>query len=63
MLLALPQKPPLSKRGESSRRVLVTCDETNTGSKKIIEYNGGVFENAVEAESPIKKLRYWIDID
>ena len=45
------------------RRVLVTCDETNIGSKKIIEYNGGVFENAVEAESPIKKLRYWIDID
>jgi len=45
------------------RRVLVTCDETNIGSKKIIEYNGGVFENAVEAESPIKKLRYWIGID
>jgi len=45
------------------RRVLVTCDETNIGSKKIIEYNGGVFENAVEADSPIKKLRYWIDID
>lgn len=45
------------------RRVLVTCDETNIGSKKIIEYNGGVFENAIGVGSPIKKLRYWIDID
>lgn len=45
------------------RRVLVTCDETNIGSKKIIEANGGVFENAVAQEgSPVKKLRYWIDI-
>lgn len=45
------------------RRVLVTCDEDNTGSKKIIEHNGGQFEDAVDVEgSPVKKLRYWIDI-
>lgn len=45
------------------RRVLVTCDEDNTGSKKIIENNGGQFENAIEVdESSVKKLRYWIDI-
>ncbi|GCE27298.1 acetyltransferase [Dictyobacter alpinus] len=44
-------------------RALVTCDETNIGSKKVIEYNGGQFENAVFIEgSRIKKLRYWIDI-
>ncbi|GCF07811.1 GNAT family N-acetyltransferase [Dictyobacter arantiisoli] len=44
-------------------RALVTCDETNIGSKKVIEYNGGQFENAVYIEgSPVKKLRYWIDI-
>src|SRR6266487_3090498 len=44
-------------------RVLVTCDEDNIGSKKIIEHNGGQFENSVEVEgSPKKKLRYWIDI-
>ena len=44
-------------------RVLVTCDENNIGSKKVIEANGGVFENAVVVEgSPIKKLRYWIDL-
>ena len=41
--------------------VLVTCDENNIGSKKIIEYNGGQFENAIHINgSAIKKLRYWI---
>lgn len=44
-------------------RALVTCDENNPGSKKVIEYNGGKFENAVIVEgSPVKKLRYWIDL-
>jgi predicted acetyltransferase len=44
-------------------RVLVTCDENNIGSKKIIEHNGGIFENAIEIEGdPVKKLRYWINI-
>ncbi len=48
-------------RERGLHRVLITCDEDNIGSKKIIEYNGGVFENAVEEEgSPVKKLRYWI---
>lgn len=50
-------------RERGLRRVLVTCDETNIGSRKIIEANGGVFENAVTQEgSPVKKLRFWIDI-
>jgi predicted acetyltransferase len=44
-------------------RALVTCDENNIASQKVIEYNGGHFENAVEVEgSPVKKLRYWIDL-
>ena len=44
-------------------RVLVTCDEDNIGSKKIIERNGGMLENAIEIEGdPVKKLRYWIDV-
>lgn len=44
-------------------RVLVTCDEDNTGSRKIIEYNGGQLENIIEvADSPVRKMRYWIDI-
>lgn len=50
-------------RERGLRRILITCDETNTGSRKIIEANGGIFENAVTQEgSPVKKLRYWIDI-
>ncbi|GHO74210.1 GNAT family acetyltransferase [Ktedonobacter sp. SOSP1-85] len=44
-------------------RALVTCDENNIGSKKVIEANGGQFENATLVEgSPIRKLRYWIDL-
>ncbi len=45
-------------------RVLVTCDETNIGSKKIIEANGGVLENVLDvgAGAP-RKLRYWIELD
>ena len=41
--------------------VLVTCDATNTGSKKVIEANGGKFESQVKgtAGKP-DKLRYWI---
>ena len=43
--------------------VLVTCDENNIGSKKIIEHNGGKLENAVPLDgSAVKKLRYWIAV-
>ena len=43
--------------------VLVTCDEDNIGSRKIIEYNGGQLENIIEVkDSPVRKMRYWIDI-
>lgn len=42
-------------------KVLVTCDETNIGSKKIIERNGGVYESTeFEIGSKVGKLRYWI---
>ena len=42
-------------------KVLVTCDEDNIGSRKIIEANGGVMENSVEIEKgKPKTLRYWI---
>lgn len=45
------------------KRVLLTCDEDNTGSRKIIEYNGGKLENIIEVkDSPVRKMRYWIDI-
>lgn len=37
--------------------VLVTCDETNTGSRQVIEANGGVLEDV-----RFGKRRYWISL-
>ena len=48
-------------RERGLRRVLLTCTETNIGSRKIIEANGGLLENAVLVDG-VKKLRYWIDL-
>src|SRR6266508_84326 len=51
-------------RERGLERVLLTCNETNIGSRKIIEANGGQFENAVVvAGQEDQKLRYWIDLD
>lgn len=36
-------------------RVLITCDEDNTGSRKVIEACGGIFEDQRGV-----KLRYWV---
>jgi predicted acetyltransferase len=44
------------------RRVLVTCDDDNTGSIRTIEKCGGILENIVtgsDLETP--KRRYWIE--
>jgi len=44
-------------------KALLTCDSDNIGSKKIIEANGGVFENEVHMEgNPALKRRYWIEL-
>lgn len=44
-------------------RALVTCDDDNIGSAKIIEANGGVLENIVLlSHRPVATRRYWIDI-
>jgi predicted acetyltransferase len=45
------------------KRVLITCDADNVGSRKIIEANGGVLENEVaQPDRDVPKLRYWIDL-
>ena len=44
--------------------ILVTCDDDNIGSAKIIEANGGVLENIIENEYEGERFftkRYWID--
>ena len=42
-------------------RVLVTCDDDNTGSIKTIEACGGQLENVVTTEEHRPRRRYWID--
>ncbi len=43
-------------------RVLVTCDEDNIASRKIIEACGGVYENSYTLDIDVPKRRYWIDL-
>jgi predicted acetyltransferase len=43
-------------------RVLLTCDETNDASRKIIEKNGGVLEKSVAVEGGPNKLHFWITL-
>lgn len=51
-------------RERGLQRVLLTCNETNIGSRKVIETNGGQFENAVVVEGQEgQTLRYWITLD
>lgn len=47
-------------------KLLITCDDDNIGSSKIIEKNGGILENKVEnkdGEETFLTRRYWINID
>ena len=45
-------------------KVILTCNDDNNGSIRIIEGNGGVLENIVdgEKEGEKRKRRYWITI-
>ena len=44
-------------------RILVTCDQDNISSLKIIENNGGVFEGLYDEDDvQVPKRRYWITI-
>ncbi len=44
-------------------KVLVTCDDNNVGSFKVIEKNGGVFEGFYDPKNGgTLKRRYWISI-
>lgn len=56
--LALPKAKALK-----IEKALITCNETNEASKKIIIANGGVLEGRVKQPrgEPIK-LRYWIQL-
>lgn len=40
--------------------VLVTCDDDNLASARVIESNGGVLESVVPGVADMPKRRYWI---
>ena len=44
-------------------RLLVTADENNLASQRVIEKAGGLFESTVqEPGALVRKKRYWIDV-
>jgi predicted acetyltransferase len=50
-------------RAMGLKKVLLTCDSTNIGSRKIIKANGGILENEVLGENgEPSKLRFWIEL-
>lgn len=49
-------------RSRGVDRVLITCDEPNVASARVIERCGGVYESTVPgSRDPLPKRRYWID--
>jgi predicted acetyltransferase len=45
------------------RRVLLTCDEDNVASRRVIEVNGGLLEGISQVRGwPKRVCRYWIDL-
>ena len=53
------------KEALNLNRVLITCDDDNMASIKVIENNGGVLENKVKnslSRGNVITRRYWIHI-
>lgn len=48
-------------REEGVDRVLVTCDDDNTGSAAVIERCGGMLDSVVNGAEGNRVRRYWID--
>lgn len=42
-------------------RALITCDDDNIGSQRIIEENGGVLQDKVDNARGVLTRRYWVD--
>ncbi len=40
--------------------ILITCDDNNIGSYKIIEANGGILQDKVDNQRGVLTRRYWI---
>ncbi|HET9223245.1 MAG TPA: GNAT family N-acetyltransferase [Roseiflexaceae bacterium] len=51
-------------RARGMQRVLLTCAETNLGSRKVIEANGGRLEDILAVEERSARVcRYWIELE
>ncbi len=49
------------RKEEWFKQFLITCNEKNIWSRKIIEANGGVYDNKIRShEEEDMKLRYWL---
>lgn len=44
------------------KKALITCDETNIGSQKIIQANGGVLQDIIPNPGHPNKMLWWIDL-
>ncbi|MDD2492315.1 MAG: GNAT family N-acetyltransferase [Bacilli bacterium] len=56
---------PYCKEVLKLQKVLITCDDDNIGSAKVIEKNGGIMENVVINDierGTVKTRRYWINL-
>ena len=40
--------------------ILITCDDDNIGSQKIIEANGGILKDKIDNDRGVLTRRYWI---
>ena len=49
-------------RGLGLQRVLITCDDDNVASIKLIESCGGILENVTATEAHPALRRYWIEL-
>ncbi len=50
----------LEARRKGITDILITCDDDNIGSQKIIEANGGIFKDKVNNRRGVLTRRYWI---
>ena len=49
------------KNNKKVKRLLITCKDFNVPSAKVIEKNGGIYEDSCE-HNGFTYLRYWIDL-
>ena len=50
----------IEARARGISDILITCDEDNIGSRKIIEANGGQLQDIIDAGQGVATRRYWV---